>query len=244
MTLAVLVPLYRAHLDPLELYSLQSSLRVLHARQCIAIAPLGLDISLYQSLFPQLHWRFYPAEYFASIQGYNRLLLDPAFYRGFPDHEFMLILQTDALVLRDELDVWCARPFDYVGAPWPDGLDLRINAGKLGGELGKVIRVNVGNGGLSLRRSRKCAALLDEFRGELLEYFLLSGSSEDLFFAFMGALSEDFIIPNEFTAARFSLELKPSYYTAVQGCLPMGTHAWWKHEPAFWRAQLPDAPAF
>lgn len=242
MSVLAAVPLYRSTLDPLEHYSLQHSLARLGRRECVAIGPDGLDLGYYREYFPQLHWQPFAPERFASIQAYNRLLLDPAFYAAFAPHRFLLILQTDAIVLEDALDAWCARPFDYIGAPWPDGLSLRINAGKLGGARGKAVHVSVGNGGLSLRRIDACQRLLREFRGELLEYFLQSGSSEDLFFAFMGALSEDFVIPNEFTASLFSLELQPAYYYAVNGRLPMGCHAWWKHAPDFWRAHLPAAP--
>jgi hypothetical protein len=35
------------------------------------------------------------------------------------------------------------------------------------------------------------------------------------------------------------MELKPSYYYAVNGKkLPMGSHAWWKYEPEFWKNAL------
>jgi hypothetical protein len=57
------------------------------------------------------------------------------------------------------------------------------------------------------------------------------------------SLSNDFVIPNEITASRFSMELQPSYYYAVNGGhLPMGGHAWWKYEPQFWRPHLPGMP--
>jgi hypothetical protein len=54
---------------------------------------------------------------------------------------------------------------------------------------------------------RKCLALLDEF-DVAVDVFTRSGSSEDLFFSVMGSLSGDFVIPNQMTAARFSLEKK------------------------------------
>ena len=101
--------------------------------------------------------------------------------------------------------------------------------------------MHVGNGGLSLRRIKKCLSLLEEFR-EIVQVFEQTGSSEDLFFSVMGALSGDFVIPNEMTASRFSLELKPSYYFDVNGGkLPMGGHAWWKYEPEFWQTYLRNA---
>jgi Protein of unknown function (DUF5672) len=242
--IAVLVPIYKADLDPLERYSLDKSFSVLQGRDVFFIGPEGLNLDYYKERYPGVPFVAYEPHYFQSIPGYNRLLLNPGFYRQYGQYEFMLILQTDAVLLRDELDFWCDQPFDYVGAPWPDGFELFVNAGPFEGAFGKRVKVHVGNGGLSLRRNSKCAALLEEFAGDVMMIFNRTGSSEDLFFSFMGVLSNDFVLPNEITASRFSLELKPSYYVAVNGGrLPMGGHAWWKHDLEFWRALLPDMPA-
>jgi hypothetical protein len=206
------------------------------------VGPGALDLSWYQRRYPSVQFVGFDEASFASIPGYNRLLLNPDFYQQFADYEFMLILQTDAIILRDDLDYWCEQPFDYVGAPWPDGYELFVNLDKFEGEFGKKVKVSVGNGGLSLRRNKKCIALLQEFP-VALDVFLRSGSSEDLYFSVMGSLSTDFVMPNEMKASRFSLELRPSYYYALHGGKPpMGGHAWWKHEPAFWQKILPDAP--
>lgn len=236
----VLIPIYQPQLSPLENFSVRLSLAALAGRHIVFIGPEGLNLAYYREHFPAIGFKPYPADYFASIPGYNRLLLNPTFYEEFAAHEFMLILQTDAVILRDALDHWCAQPYDYVGAPWPDGVELFVNLGRFEGDRGRRVRAMVGNGGLSLRRTAKHAALLREFP-EAADYFNRSGSSEDLFFSLMGALSGDFVIPNEITASRFSLELKPSYYVAVNGGQPpMGGHAWWKYEPAFWQALLPE----
>lgn len=240
----VLIPIYQARLSPLEHYSVNTSLAALQpGRSIFFIGPEGLDLSFYRAHYPQVPFIAFEAHYFASIAGYNRLLLDPAFYERFAaQHEFMLVLQTDALLLRDELGHWCAQPFDYVGAPWPDGVELFVNLGRFEGDRGRRVRAMVGNGGLSLRRNAKHAALLREFP-EAANYFTQSGSSEDLFFALMGNLSADFLIPNEITASRFSLELRPAYYVEVNGGqLPMGGHAWWRYDVPFWKALLPASP--
>lgn len=240
--IVILVPIYKTSLDALERYSLDLSLSVLTGRDIMFIGSEQLDRRYYLEHYPAIPFVAYDAVYFASIAGYNRLLLNPAFYRQYHAYEFMLILQTDAFILKDELDFWCTQPFDYVGAPWPDGFELFVNAGQFEGAYGKKVKVFVGNGGLSLRRSGKCCSLLLEFSA-ILDIFIRSGSSEDLFFSVMGSLSGDFIIPNEITASRFSLELKPSYYYAVNGNrLPMGGHAWWKYEPEFWREHLGGMP--
>ena len=241
-SVVVIVPVYQPQLSALEAYSLDCSMAALRGRDIVFIGPEGLDIGYYRARYGAIHFRPYPPVCFASIPGYNRLLLSQAFYRHFGDYEFSLICQTDAIALRDELDDWCAKPFDYVGAPWPDGYSLMVNAGRFEGANGKLVRVSVGNGGFSLRRNHKAIALLDEF-DVVRNVFLQTGSSEDLFFSVMGSLSNDYLVPNEITASRFSMELRPSLYYAVNGGhMPMGTHAWWKSEPEFWRPRLPGAP--
>lgn len=242
--IVILIPIYKPALDVLEQRSLDCSIAALPGRNIFFIGPDSLDRSAYSENYANIPFLSFDDDCFSSIQGYNRLFLSKEFYTRFSEHEFMLILQTDAIILRDELDFWCRQPFDYVGAPWPDGYELFVNAGKFAGENGKRVKVHVGNGGLSLRRVKKCQNLLEEFSGDILDFFKRTGSSEDLFFSVMGALSGDFITPNEITASRFSLELKPSYYFAVNGGkLPMGGHAWWKYEPEFWRNILPDMPS-
>lgn len=237
-----LVPIYKEVLDGQEEFSLDYSLMKLEARDVRFIGPSQLDRQYYLARYPKIPFIEFSDEYFSSIQGYNRLLLNTEFYDRFMEFEFMLILQTDAIVLCDDLDRWCAQVFDYVGAPWPDGVELFVNLGRFSGENGRRVRAMVGNGGFSLRRISKCTSLLLEFP-EAADYFIRSGSSEDLFFSLMGPLSEDFVLPNEITASLFSMELRPSYYYAVNGArLPMGCHAWSKYEPAFWSQHVPALP--
>lgn len=240
----VLVPIYQAQLSELEQFSLRHSLAKLQPGRSVQfIGPEGLDVTRYEADFPDIPFLPFAREAFASVQGYSRLLMSQAFYQRFADYEFMLILQTDAILLRDELGAWCDRPYDYVGAPWPDAVEVSINLDKFEG-LSKQMRSHVGNGGLSLRRSRKCIALLDEFP-EAVDFFLRTGSSEDLFFGLLGPTSLDFVMPNEFLAATFALELKPEYYYAVNRQRPpMGGHAWWRYNPVFWLDLLgPDGHA-
>jgi hypothetical protein len=231
-----LVPIYKYELSSFELYCLKKSLAALAGRDVRFIGPASLVTIYYSENFPFFQFIGLPDINFSSIENYNRILINKEFYKLFLNYEFLLILQTDAIVLRDDLDFWRAQPFDYIGAPWPDGYEIHVNSGKFSDANGKNIKVYVGNGGLSLRRVRKCISLLNEFDGEILEFFNSTGSSEDLFFSVMGALSNDFIIPNEITASRFSVELKPSYYVNLNdGILPMGGHALLKYEPEFWK---------
>ena len=238
-----MVPVYQAAPSDIERFSLaQSCARLDPRRRVVLIGPEGLDLSAYRHAVARFEWMpFHPAS-FASIQAYSRLLLSPGFYRAFEPHEFMLVLQTDALVLRDELDVWTRRPFDYVGAPWPTPVELFVNLDRHAGANGLRVRATNGNGGLSLRRIAACIDLLAEFP-QAHEMFVRTGSSEDLFFALLGSVSTRFVLPNEMTAARFALEIDPRRYHAMLGAAPMGCHAWWKYDAEYWVEQLGPAAA-
>jgi hypothetical protein len=239
----VLVPIYRPQLELMEQYALDKSLWHLQGRDVHLIAPASLPLDYYRTRYPQLPVDTFAGPAFESIPEYSRMLLSETFYDRYAHFEFMLIMQTDAILLKDDLDFWCTQPFDYVGAPWPKPFELFVNTGRFEGNDGRHVRCTVGNGGLSLRRISKCASLLREFSIEI-KLFQYSGSSEDLFFSTMGTLSNDFVLPNEVTASRFSMEGRPAYYQRINGGhLPMGAHAWMKNEPNFWRAALGDVPA-
>lgn len=237
----IIVPIYKEVLSAREEFSLDHSLNALANYRRVFIAPIGLNIAYYTKRHGGC-FRFYHPDFFSSIQGYNRLLVSVEFYEGFAGVAFLLILQPDVFVFRDDLPRWLSQPFDYVGAPWPEGFELRVQAGKFARAGGKTIKAYVGNGGFSLRRRAKCIALIRE-HAEIANWFVVTGSNEDLFFAIMGSLSSDFILPNQMTASEFSVELEPEKYFELNGqVLPMGVHAWEKYRPEFWRPHMPPWP--
>lgn len=91
-------------------------------------------------------------------------MLQPDLYRTFDQFEFVLICQTDALLVRPlpHDDAWA---FDYVGAPWRPRYRLRwarrqrrLKRSRFGWSSNTVA---VGNGGLSLRRTSVFSKCLD-----------------------------------------------------------------------------------
>ena len=92
----------------------------------------------------------------------------------------------------------------------------------------------VGNGGLSLRRNKACIDLIREF-DDVSANWHSHGHAEDLFFAFVGSLSVNFLIPNIMTAATFSHDIDPQYlHNLTNHVLPFGVHAWEKYDRVFW----------
>ena len=232
-----LIPIYQDRLTPLEEFSLKQSLSFINPKNTKFICPSYLDKVYYISMFPQISFETYDDEYFQSIQGYNKLLLNKDFYSNYLNYEFILILQSDAILINDLLKEWINSEFDYIGAPWPNKFKLNLKW-DLFAENNYQVEAAVGNGGLSLRRVRSIIRLINEFP-QTTQYFLSSTSSEDLFYSTAGLASHNFKLPNEIVASKFSLEMEPNYYFHRNGFYsPLGGHAWWKYDPQFWIPRL------
>jgi hypothetical protein len=234
-----LIPIYKEKLSPIEEFSLQHSLQYLKNYEKAFIGPANKEKTYYREHFPEIRIYEYLDIYFESIEGYNTLLLNPDFYRQYNDFEFTLILQTDAILIKNDLEKWENSKFDYIGAPWPKKFELNLIWDKFKRNNHKIF-ASVGNGGFSIRRNKNIINLIEEFP-ETHHYFMTSKSSEDLFFSTVGAVSNNFIIPNELAASCFSLELAPKYYFKRNGNItPFGGHAWWKYDPEFWIRNTSD----
>lgn len=143
-SVAVITPVYRARFTPDEETSFRHLARHLGAYDKILVAPRTLDVEREGFAI-----RRFDDAYFRSPQSYSALLLSERFYRAFADYEFILIYQLDALVFSDQLRDWCAKGYDYIGAPWfPCAYTPHIQTAK------------VGNGGLSLRRVESAIRVL------------------------------------------------------------------------------------
>ena len=81
-------------------------------------------------------------------------MLSSEFYRRFSKFEYILIYQLDAFVFKDQLNYWCKKGYDYIGAPWFEGFHLT----KTGVNI-----IGVGNGGFSLRRVKTHIDLTGRF---------------------------------------------------------------------------------
>jgi len=260
---AVAIPIYKTELSAAETLSIERSVEVLSRWPVFFIGPARLSAhldGLRRRFGPHLQVRTFDDRYFAGIKGYNRLMRSGTFYRAFAANSHLLLAQTDALVISDQLESWCARDFSYVGAPWFVGghrpqLPLRF--------------WGVGNGGFSLRR-------IDDFRRVLqtprhipnfvkarargdrgfvnlvrrikhercLAYNvepLFPSSNEDLFWGVLvPAACPFFRVPTPEQAVGFAFEVAPGHLYAMNANrLPFGCHAWERFEQDFWKEKLP-----
>lgn len=152
---AVVVPHYREGLTDDEEISLRHLRHFLGGYDKFLAVPDGLRLAL-----PDFSAAPFPRKFFHDTATYSALMLSADFYRAFAAYEYLLLYQLDALVFSDRLAEWCARGFDYVGAPWLPG------AGSF------VSEPAVGNGGFSLRRVESFLRVAEApgFASELRKY--------------------------------------------------------------------------
>lgn len=250
---AIVVPTYKKNLSAEEELSLRHLLYYLGEHDIFYMAPEGL-VDLNYHKFPTV---FFPKKYFKSVMTYSKLLLMKEFYEKFSEYEYILIYQFDVLVFSDQLNEWCDKGYDYIGAPWFKSQipDYRYDDA-------------CGNGGFSLRKVSKAIEVIEKSRKPFLIVgwqflkqlisiikirnlkFWLRGFkeiwsrsvsyrsllAEDYYWSFEARnFVSDFRIPDVDTGLKFAFEVGPKYcFERNARQLPFGCHAWTKYDKNFW----------
>lgn len=266
----IIIPVYKDKIDKHEEISFRQCCRILGKHRICLVTYTNCDCGMYCKIALQHSvtlWREnFPEDYFDSIDGYNKLMLSHEFYLRFKRYEYMLIYQLDAYVFRDELDSWCKKEYDYIGAPWFTGYKSISEGGKLW---------LVGNGGLSLRRISTMIRLFSKMHPTLsfkkimrrkqrvsdnifrniitsfvrsigyknnIEYYkkLYVGNEDTFICQYLTSLGVDLKIATSEVAMYFSFEQNPSYlYSLTNNKLPFACHAWFKYEyNDFWNIYI------
>jgi Protein of unknown function (DUF5672) len=248
VSVAIAVPVYRTSLEDDEEISIRHLETHLGRYDAYAVCREGLDPPV------ELPARRFP---FSSHREYSDLLLSPTFYEAFADYDFVLVHQLDCLVLSDELESWCERGFDYVGAPWvrrgPDGRPAFAGVGNGGFSLRRVetfLRV-LERAGRPLERARLAAthgaAVARRFAVRLPRVGTAARAAlgaryryEDKFWSNEAPrILPGFRIPPAEVAIGFAFETEPRFCLDRNGGrLPFGAHNWAFHDRAFWEPYL------
>src|ERR1700749_5086222 len=91
---AVTIPVYKKKPDSNELKSLNQCLSILGKHTIVFFVPSSLDVSFYRQVCEgktDFRVERFADEYFAGIDGYNKLMLSKDFYRRLSDYKFILI---------------------------------------------------------------------------------------------------------------------------------------------------------
>ena len=250
---AVVVPIYRDYLSDEEQISLQSIVEVLGSYPLVWVKPASLRLERVGKMFPQLKEENFDDAFFTDIHAYNTLMLSPEFYERFTAYRYILIAQLDTYIFPDQLQAWCARGYDYVGAPWIVRDIYRHPLMRLCSAIKKryceatgkpnsqVTGNKVGNGGLSLRKVESHLRVTRQLRHIIAQYLTHRRHhlfNEDVFFALEpNRHGMAFRYPTCAEALRFSFDKHPAYcYKKNGNQLPFGCHGWSKKRMLkFWR---------
>ncbi len=239
--IAIVLPIYRPRLDGEVLATVDRAIALLQHGEWHLVAPMSLETSFYEKRYGKAIVRF-PDACLDSRENYSCLLLHDEFYATFAQYEYMLVIQDDVYVLRDDLAYWQARRFDYIGAPWPTGIEYVLSMSHRPGIYGHSVTAYVGNGGFSLRRIAACRQLLVEFTDEAAWFRKKKIGAEDVFFGVFGQFSQQFTLPSLRVATAFAWEVRlPRMHALCKGQLPMAIHAYDKHDPEFFACTIRHA---
>lgn len=210
----IVIPIYKEDPSEYDIASIRRTNVMLHNHDIVFVCPENLNIDAY-SEFKNIKYVRFDDSYFKGIREYSRLCLLYEFYEKFKDYEYMMIVQTDCWIFRDEVDEWCEKGYDYIGAPiysplsnWPYLLYGRKPA--------------VGNGGLSLRKistmmriTNKSGYVYKSLKDEWDNEF------EDLFICNIISTKTYLNIPEYTEAEKFSIDFPKNQKIDI---IPMGCH--------------------
>lgn len=258
----ILIIVHKERMSDSEKASLSQCYKILGKHPIKLICPVNLDVSVYYEVNPHAEIEFIDSKWQENYYMFNELKKSRFLYQKFREYDYVLFYELDAWVFKDELNYWCNRGYDYIGAPWFEAYD----------PITKKLTLNVGNGGFSLRNLKKSLSLIKKidtilwirkcwyylriqsiikferlriieliFKMKFNEDFhkLIKGYGihEDIYWAkTVASLFSEFKVAPVQEAFKFSIEGNPSEAFELNGNhLPFGCHAWEKYEPEFWK---------
>jgi glycosyltransferase involved in cell wall biosynthesis len=251
----VVFPVYRTLFD-MEYDCLLQAVKMTEGFPKVFVAPQSLDIDESFGDLRSLPVVRFDDKYFAGLHAYNELMLSLEFYQRFADSDYILIHQTDAYLFKPELARWCETGYDYIGAPWYKPykrlktLWNKFLLNILPFTLSKKRKIrysrynNVGNGGLSLRKTASFINILNLAPDSLMRSYRSNRRhlyNEDLFWSLSAPkLMKTFRKPGLDEALHFAFETYPKEsYRKIGNQLPFGCHAFDVHGREFWQHYLP-----
>lgn len=228
---AVIIPAHKNEFTELEYFILNNNAKYLTAWDVYFVSPQGITPQF--NSYKTVHFN---DKYFKNVGSYSSWLKTRSLYEAFNTYEYLLILQTDAILCNGDLERWLNLNIDYIGAPWHNSLIFN-NSSIPNLPYGKVA-LNIGNGGLSLRN---CNGFVNAIKRNQ-ELISNLPYNEDAVFAIIALIDNDFKIGKHSDACNFSLELKARETFSLTKKLPFGFHALYKYDLKMWYELFPESP--
>jgi hypothetical protein len=236
----IVIPVYKNDLDKDESLALAQCCKILSRYPVVIAKPESLDVSAILQKYPQLETENFDDDFFRSIEAYNTLMLSPSFYERFLNFEYILVYQLDAYVFRDELEDWCRKSYDYIGAPWiARGIFWKKFEKFFKKLIGRKVKkiyddcfFEVGTGGFSLSRTDTFYELAHttEVHAEFIP--------EDILWS-RKLRKGNYRVPDYKEALLFSFDKYPAECFKITHKIPFGCHAWNRKKMIrFWKNRI------
>lgn len=111
----VLIPLFASPLTPLETYALRACQTYLGDFPITFLKSEGQPLSEeVRAICPNADSVSFDPRYFVNRAGYTKLLLSGALYEQFSWSRYLLILELNAEISKNELAYWCRQGYDFI----------------------------------------------------------------------------------------------------------------------------------
>ena len=147
----IVIPIHSPSPSKNELISFEQCFRTLNHHPIIVLAPANLNLGKFKEVIPDFKIISIDPIWQSSLFQYNKLKISDFFYDLFKNYTYLLTYELDAFVFKDELEYWCNKGYDYIGAPWFEGLEFPTSTNIIG----------VGNSGFSLRNVKSSIRIVN-----------------------------------------------------------------------------------
>ena len=230
----IVIPIYKYELDILDKLSLNRLNKIVKTKyDLFFVKPESLNCENYYKIFNKelVTEISFKDSYFENTDSYSQLCIQYDFYNTFSNYEYMYIYQTDCYLVKDELNAWCDKGYDYIGAPI-----ISSNANWVNIKNPNKWEPQVGNGGFSLRKVEVFKDITDpngEFRKK---YDLTDDKLDKVIFEDKYFLNDiydyyEVITPSWIESLFFAMDMNVDVIYDIMKFkgLPMGIHAWGKN---------------
>lgn len=180
----ICIPSHKIKLSKIEIKNINISIKNNNSNNIYFILPKNISKTFYKKNFSKIKICCFDDHYFESENSYNKFLLSKDLYLKFNKFKYMIICQTDAILVRDvsKLQIF---NYDFIGSPWMP--QIKINLFDIYGMsfINKIFnfkrhKISVGNGGLSVRKISKFLEIVKE-----IKFLNCIKSGEDVFISYM-----------------------------------------------------------
>lgn len=233
----VLIPLFGLPLTPVEVFALESCQKHLGDFPITFLKSNTLSLSdEIRDMCPNADSVSFDPRYLASRQGYTKLLLSGALYDQFSWNRYLLIMELNASISRNELGYWCRQGYDFIQSfPEHDeptsflqSISRRLNPGRyLSTESGASAAFERSNG-VSLRRV-KAFEKLAKGKKRAINRFLTTYPdpwNDSLFWEYyLNRWRPELITPNTLTRRHFAQNQATPDLNSAPASLPFSVTA-------------------